>query len=148
LFSRSLHELNLTCNAMLGPSTIAYTPYMDPDLQRFSWSVPVDVVDETFHNAVIDHAFPEYADIAYLPKRKPKPSRGYLREVNRDLLRVLRNSSDGSLVDRPALTRRAALGSVRGDAWFTWGRRANLTTYLVQIESIVSGRGPGAFAGD
>jgi hypothetical protein len=62
--------------------------------------------------------------------------------MNQDLLALLRNHSDGSLVDRGALMRRAALGAAIGDAWFAWGRRAALTTYLIQLEAISRGRGP------
>jgi hypothetical protein len=66
--------------------------------------------------------------------------------MNRDLLDLLRHHSDGSLVDRGSLMRRAAIGAATGSDWFAWGRRAALTTYLVQLEGIAAGRSPTALS--
>jgi hypothetical protein len=63
-----------------------------------------------------------------------------MRRLDRELLRLLWRSSDGSLVDRAGLMRRAATGIVRSDDWFACGRRFSLVSYLVQLEGIVSGR--------
>jgi hypothetical protein len=105
-------------------------------------AVPSEHVDERFHDDIIALRFPRGNDVPYLEKPAPTPSRTFLRRMNQDLLALLRNHSDGSLVDRGALMRRAALGAAIGDAWFAWGRRAALTTYLIQLEAISRGRGP------
>ena len=141
-YSRTIREFNLTWSAMLGAVPITYTPFMDPELIRFVWPVPLEHVDHGFHDDVIARAFPEWAAIPYRPKEQPRPTRAFMREVNRDLLHVLRECADGSLLDRAALSLRTALGAVRGDSWMIWDRRASLTTYLAQLEAIVSGRGP------
>jgi hypothetical protein len=62
-----------------------------------------------------------------------------MRRVSRDLLRLLRNGSDGSLVDRERLVVRAAIDSVAGGGWYAWGRRAALVAYLVQLEGLAPG---------
>ena len=105
-------------------------------------AVPSEHVDERFHDDIIALRFPRGNDVPYLEKPAPQPSRAFLRRTTRDLLALLRRHSDGSLVDRRALMRRAAVGAAVGDAWFAWGRRAALTTYLVQLEAIVAGKGP------
>lgn len=141
-WSRTVGELNLTCTLMLHGVSAAYTPFLDPEVVRFMWSVPSEHVDDSFHDDVIAARFPHGNEVPYLEKRQPQPPRTFLREMNRDLLALLRTHSDGSLVDRGSLTRRAVLGAAIGDGWFAWGRRAALTTYLVQLETVVAGRGP------
>jgi hypothetical protein len=141
-WSRTMRELNLQAS-LLNPGVAAvYTPFMDPDLVEFAWSIPTEHIDERFHDDVIGVYFPEANEIPYRPRTDPHPPRSFLRELNRDLLRLLRTRSDGSLVDRHRLMRRAAIGSMTGDAWFAQARRATLTTYLVQLEWIAAGRSP------
>jgi hypothetical protein len=111
-------------------------------LDAAGWSIPSEHIDERFHDEVISLRFPDADRIPYRPKTMPTPSRAFLRQMNGDLLSILRRESDASLVDRAALLRRAAGGAVTGDGWFAWGHRAALTTYLVQLEAIVAGRGP------
>lgn len=142
-WNRTMRELSLTSSAMDGRVPALYTPFMDPELVRFASSIPAEHFDDTFHDEIIARAFPEHADIPYRPMSlRPALGRPFLREVNRDLFSLLRDHSDGSLVDRDALMRRAALGAVTGSDWFAWGRRATLTTYLVQLEALVAGRVP------
>lgn len=144
-WGRTVRELNLTSTAFLPDVPAAYTPFMDPELVEFAWTVPTEHVDEHFHDDVIGVYYPEANDIPYRPRFEPTPSRTFLRQMNRHLLQILRRHSDGSLVDRGTLLRRAAFGAVTGDSWFAWARRAALLTYLVQLESIARGDGPGDF---
>jgi asparagine synthase (glutamine-hydrolysing) len=141
-WSRTTGELNLTSTLMLHGVPAAYTPFLDPDLVEHLWAVPSEHVDEAFHDDVIAVRFPDGNDVPYRPRTMPRPPRAFLREMNRDLVHVLRSQSDGTLVDHRRLIVRAALGAATGDGWFAWGRRASLTTYLVQLEAIVAGRGP------
>lgn len=144
-WSRTTRELNLTSTLMLDRVASAYTPFMDPDLLEFAWSIPVRHLDEAFHDEVIAARFPDPPAVPYTPGhrgQRPRPARAYMRSVNRDLAGMLRRHSDGSLVDRVTLLRRARLGSLTGDDWYLLGRRWALLTYLVQLESIVAGRGP------
>jgi hypothetical protein len=142
-WSRTVNELNLPSTLMLSAIPAAYTPFMDPDVVEFSWTIPSRHIDDRFHQEVIDLRFPQHAHLPYRPKTRPQPSRPYLRQVNRDLAGLLRHRSNGSLVDRRALLRRTALGSITGDDWITWGRRSALTVWLIQLEGIVAGSGPG-----
>ena len=141
-WDRGQGELNLTSTLMLHGVRAAYTPFLDPDFVQFIWGLSSEHIDASFHDEVIAVRFPRGNDVPYLEKSVPQPSRTFLRRVNRDLVGILRSHSDGSLVDRGALLRRATIGGVTGDGWFAWGRRAALTTYLVQLEAIVAGRGP------
>ena len=141
-WSRTMGELNLTSTLMLSDVPAAYTPFMDPDLVAHMWAVPTEHIDEAFHDDVIAVRFPSGNDVPYRPRTMPQPSRAFLREVNRDLRDLLRSQSDGTLVDRRRLLLRTTVGAAIGDGWIAWGRRAALTTYLVQLEAIVSGRGP------
>jgi hypothetical protein len=145
-WSRTMRELNLPASVLNHGVAACYTPFLDPDLVEFAWAIPTEHIDERFHDDVIGVHFPQANDIPYKPKIDPSPSRSFLCELNRDLLRLLRERSDGSLVDRTALMRRAAIGSATGDAWFAQARRATLTTYLVQLEWIAAGHGPAAMA--
>jgi hypothetical protein len=145
-WGRTVGELNLTSTLMLHAVPAAYTPFLDPDFVAHMWSVPSEHVDETFHDDTIAARFPGGNDSPYLEKISPQPSRAFLRRMNRDLLSLLRTQADGTLVDRRSLLRRAALGAAIGDGWFAWGRRAALTTYLIQLEAIVAGRGPADLA--
>jgi hypothetical protein len=141
-WNRGQGELNLTSTLMLHAVGSAYTPFLDPDLVQFIWGLSSEHIDASFHDEVIAVRFPRGNDVPYLQRSVPEPSRAFLRSVNRDLASILRSRSDGSLVDRSGLMRRAAVGALTGDGWFAWGRRAALTTYLVQLEAIVGGRGP------
>lgn len=141
-WNRTIRELSLPSSALLGSVPSVYTPYMDPEWVRFAWSIPNEHIDALFHNDIIARAFPAESQIPYLSSTKPVLGRHFMRKVNRDLLSLLRHASDGSLVGRAGLMRRAALGSVTGSDWFAWGRRASLTTYLVQLESLVAGGRP------
>jgi len=145
-WNRSQGELNLTSTLMLHSVPTAFTPFLDPEFVAFIWGLSSEHIDASFHQEVIAVRFPHGNDAPYLIKQQPQPSRAFLREVNRDLLAMLRTHSDGTLVDRGALLRRAAVGTALGDGWFAWGRRAALTTYLVQLETIVAGKGPAALA--
>jgi hypothetical protein len=145
-WSRATRELTLTCSLMLGHIPAVYTPFMDPDFFTFAWSVPIRHLDEAFHDEVIASRFGHIASLPYTPPHRgevPHPPRAFMRTVNRDVVRMLQRHSDGSLVDRRALLKRARLGSLVGDGWFVLGRRAALLTYLVQLEAIAAGRGPG-----
>lgn len=141
-WGRTVRELNLPGTVMLHGVPTTYAPFLDPDVVSFLWGVPSEHIDESFHDDVIAVNFPDANAIPYRPRTDPRPSRRFMREVNRGILAILRHHSDGSLVDRSSLMRRAAVGSVTGDAWFGLMRRAALTTWLVQLESIASGRGP------
>jgi hypothetical protein len=143
-WGRSTRELNLPSTLFLHAVPAVFTPFMDPEYVDFMWSVPSEHVDETFHDELMERRFPERRSIPFRERVSPRPARSFLRELNRDLLAVLRTQSDGSLVDRRALLRRAAVGALSGSDWFAWGRRSALTTYLVQLEAIVAGRGPGS----
>lgn len=141
-WGRTVGELNLTGTLMLHGVPVTYAPYLDPDVTEYMWSVPGEFIDDAFHDDVIVVNFPESNAIPYRPRTRPEPSPAFRREVNRGILHILRRHSDGSLVDRGVLMRRAALGTVTADPWFVEMRRAALTTYLVQLEMIRSGRGP------
>jgi hypothetical protein len=143
-WGRTVGELNLTGTLLLHGVPTTYGPYLDPDVMEYMWAVPSEHIDESFRDDVISAKFPEAGDIPYRPRTLPQPSPAYRREVNRGILDILRRHSDGSLVDRGALMRRAALGIVTADPWFVEMRRASLTTYLVQLEMISDGRGPSA----
>jgi hypothetical protein len=142
-WNRYLRELNLPPTAMLDGVPTVYAPYLDHDYMDFVWSLPPSYVEEDFRDDVIAVYFPESQSIPYRRSPIPRPDRGFMREVGRDLLRLLRDKSDGSLVHRSWLMRRAGRAAVLGDDWFGLGRRAALTVYLVQLEAILAGRGPG-----
>jgi asparagine synthase (glutamine-hydrolysing) len=138
-WNRTSRELNLPATLMLHAVPLVHMPLKDPEIAAFGWTIPTEHIDETFHDEVIRRRFPEAGRIPYRPRTMPTPSRAFLRELNRDLLSLLRRRSDGTLVDRTALLRRAGIGAVTGDGWFAWGRRAALTTYLVQLETLLAG---------
>ena len=139
LYERTRREVALAPNAMLAGGPTVYTPFTDPDFLGFAASIPDELIDERLHDDIIASVSPAMAQVPFVPKRRPAPDRTFLRAVDRDLLRLLRQRSDGSLVDRRRLMARAAADSVRGDGWFAQGRRAVLTTYLVQLERLSNG---------
>jgi hypothetical protein len=134
-WNRTMRESTLIPNAMLAGIPAVYTPFMDPDFLAFAMSIPPRFIDRAFHDDLLAAAFPKVAHLPYKPERRPRPSHRYLRRLDLDILRLLQHS-DGSLVDRSSLMRRAVRGIVRGDDWFTWGRRFSLLTYLVQLEEL------------
>ncbi|MFV2064489.1 MAG: hypothetical protein ACC726_13415, partial [Chloroflexota bacterium] len=136
ILNRTMRELTLTPNAMLSAVSAVYTPYMDPDFMAFGMSIPPEHIDRAFHDDLLAAAYPEVAHVPFRPLRRPRPSRRFVRGLNRELLRLVWRESDGSLVDRSALMRRSAVGVVRGDDWFTSGRRFSQLTYLIQLERI------------
>ncbi len=137
-WNRTMRELTLTPNAMLSEVPSVYTPYMDRDLLAFAMSIPSRHIDRAFHDGILASAYPEVADVPYLPKLGPRPGRRFMRRLDRELLRLLWRRSDGSLIDRTGLLLRAATGAIRGDDSFAWGRRFSLVSYLVQLEGITS----------
>lgn len=143
LANRTVRELNLPSTAMLTGVPAVHTPFMDAELVDLIASLPPGIVDDPFHDDVMADRFPDAHALPYRPRPRPTPSRRFKREVARDLLNVLRTHSDGTLVARAALSRRSLVGAVTGSDWWTWGRRATLAVYLVQLESIVRGDGPG-----
>jgi hypothetical protein len=139
IWNRTIREVALAPTAMLGSVTTVHTPLMDPDFVEFGASIPAELASTDLHDDVIARAHPQAAAIPYLPKQRPNPGRSFMRRVSRDLLRLLRNGSDGSLVDRERLVVRAAIDSVAGGGWYAWGRRAALVAYLVQLEGLAPG---------
>ena len=91
------------------------------------------------HSEAIARAFPEVADVPYVPKRRPTPDRAFLRGVARELHRLVTRHSDGRFIARDRLSRRARLSAAVGDDGLAWGRRAALATYLVQLEAVTRG---------
>lgn len=138
-WGRTMGELNLPSTLMLAGLPRAYTPFLDPDVTEHAWTVPSEVIDDDFHAAVIDHRFPRFRHIPYRPRTRPRPPRSFLRRVNRDVFELLRQYSDGSLVDRRRLMGRTAAGAVTGSDWITWGRRSALAIWLVQLEALARG---------
>ena len=136
IWNRTMRELTLTPNAMLRGVAAVYTPYMDADLMAFAMSISSEQVDRAFHDELLATAYPAVAHVPYRPMRWPNPSRRYLRGLATDLLRMLWQESDGSLVDRGSMIRRASAGMVSGGDWFSWGRRFSLLVYLVQLEGL------------
>ena len=142
LMSRAGRELALTPNALLADIPIVHTPYFDADLLPFSMAIPAAHVDDGFHAETISADYPDVADVPYAPHRRPPGGRAYMRQLDRDLLRFLVRHARGTIIDRPALIRRAAAGAITGDGWFTWGRRYSLTLLLVQLEHLIAGEQP------
>lgn len=146
-WTRTLRELTPTPYALLAPIPTVFTPLMDRDLVAFVLSLSGEVADESLHDEVIARAYPDVADVPYAPRVAPRPSRTFLRRLDRELLRLVWRKSDGRLVDRQALLARAAAGMLAGDGWFAWGRRFSLATYLVQLEGLLRGEEVGVEAG-
>lgn len=144
LWNRYRRELSLMSSAMLHGVPAVYTPYLDHDFMDFVWTLPSSYLEGDFKDNLIAVHFPGSLSIPYRVSSIPQPGRRFMREIGRDLVRMLRAHSDGSLVDRSALMRRAARASLLGDDWLAFGRRTALTVYLVQLETIVAGRGPAA----
>jgi hypothetical protein len=65
------------------------TPFMEERLVRFLLSLPPEmVVDHKFHTATIAEAYPEYADIPYEEKHRPrKHNNAYYRRYSLDILK-------------------------------------------------------------
>lgn len=143
LANRTVRELGLQVTGMLPGVPAAFTPFMHPDLIELTESLPPGSIDDAFHDEILALRFPIEHALPYRPKTQPRPGRAYQRSVARDMLRLLRDHSDGSLVDRGALMRRALVSAATGGDWLTWGRRASLLVYLVQLECILRGDGPG-----
>ena len=142
LNNRTVREIALVPTSMLASVTTAFTPFTDPDFVAFAASIPNELAGTRLHTEIIATAFPKVASVPYVPKRRPAADRRFRRRTARDLAGLLRRRSDGSLVDRSGLLRRATISSLTGDGWLTWGRRAALTAYLVQLESIRRGESP------
>ncbi len=139
LFERTMREITLTPNAMLSGVSAVYTPFMDPAFMAFAASIPGEHINRALHDEALAAAFPKVAHVPFAPTRRPQPARRFQARLNRDLFGLLLRRSDGSLIDRSALARRAAVGSIRGDGWFPWGRRLALTVYLIQLETLTAG---------
>lgn len=139
IWNRTIREIALAPSSMLGSVTTVHTPLMDPDFVAFAAAIPAELATTDLHDDAIVRAHPRTAGIPFLPRRRPYAGRAFMRGVGRDMLRLLRSDTAGSLVDRDRLAARAAIEMVTGGGWYAWGRRAALVTYLVQLEGLVAG---------
>ena len=136
MLNRTSRELALVPNALLAAIPTVYTPFYDVDLLEFAMSVPNDVIDRSFHDDAITLRYPESNEAPFKPHRKSIASRRFLRRLDARLLRFVIRHGRGTLVDRNALIRRSATGSVTGSDWIVFGRRFSLTAYLIQLEAL------------
>lgn len=142
-WNRVVRELALVPTRVLGGVPSVFTPFMDPDFIDFAASLPFSAVGKHVHGDALARAFPEASGVPFAPAGQALIGRAFARRVNLDLAALLLRGSDGSLVDRAGLLRRALRGIVTGDDWLARGRRPALVTYLVQLESLVRAGPPG-----
>ncbi|CAN5703587.1 hypothetical protein BH23CHL8_BH23CHL8_31750 [soil metagenome] len=136
-WNRVVRELALVPTRVLSGVPIVFTPFMDAEFIDFAAALPSSIVGKELHSEAIAGAFPEAAGVPFAHSGPPRITRAFARRVNRDLAVLLLRTSDGSLVDRKGLLRRALRGMLTGDDWLVRGRRPALVAYLIQLEALV-----------
>jgi asparagine synthase (glutamine-hydrolysing) len=142
-WNRVVRELALVPTRVLSGVRTVFTPYMDPEFIDFAAALPPSIVGKELHSEALARAFPEAANVPYAHSGPQTVTPAFARQVSRDIAVLLLRTSDGSLVDRAALLRRAARGILTGDDWLARGRRPALVAYLVQLEALVRGEPAG-----
>ena len=105
-----------TC--IIGPQAMVQLPYLDKDLCDFLLSLPATPdFARGFHDAAIERAFPEYADIPYEDSTPEyRVSRGVLARRSVSVLRLMSNTSKPSPCSVPYVLSRTAKTLMTADA--------------------------------
>jgi asparagine synthase (glutamine-hydrolysing) len=102
----------LMCRHVPGVEVI--TPYLEPELFDWLWSLPYKVVaDRRMHDEAIATAFPQYAHLRYEAKQAPPRPELHGRGLMRGMRRDLGFWRGGEILDRRWLAPRMALSWAR-----------------------------------
>ena len=87
LMNRTRREIGFVTRGILGTAGAAFCPYMDEDLADFCMSLPWEVSNfqgQTFHDAVTDRAYPQYAHVPFQEgfTSDPPPRRPMQHKIN------------------------------------------------------------------